>query len=264
MRHAVKVCSIALAAFCLFATSVQAHTLWITAEDVKPGEDGVVILGYCDDFPNSEPIPPERRGIFKDPEMFAPGGQPVELKPMADSNYKYTTVKPLDQGTYLLLCQYQPTYWTQTETEGYKMVPKDKANGPLVTSYRYGSFAKGIVNVGAAADAADIVKPVGTLLEIVPQVNPGAIRVGEKMRVQILYEGKPLAGAIVTGRTGEYGEGLHDIKAFSNKTDKDGYVDFVPWKTGLWQLEIDKIVDTPESTTQDYNHWRAHLCFEIR
>lgn len=264
MRHGAKIGTIVLATFCMLATSVQAHTLWVTAEDVKPGEDGVVILGYSDDFPDSEPISPERRGIFTDPEMFAPGGKAVELKPITGTNYKYTTTKPLDQGTYLLLCQYQPTYWTKTETEGYKMVSKDKANGPVVTSYRYGSFAKGILNVGGANETDDITKPVGTFLEIVPQANPGTVRVGERMRVQVLYEGKPLADAIVTGMTNEYGEGLHDIKAFSNTTDKDGYVDFVPWKTGIWQLEIDKKVDTPDLPTQDYNHWRAHLCFEIR
>lgn len=264
MRFGTRIISIMSVVFCLLATPVFAHTLWITTESVKSGEDAVVILGYSDDFPQSEPIDPERRGIFKAPEMFTSDGKAIALKPSTDSNYKYTTSEPLEQGTYLLCCQYQPTFWTKTETDGYKMVSKDKANGPVVTSYRYGSFAKGIVNVRDTAETGEITKPTGTLLEIVPQVNPGTLRVGERMCVQVLYEGKPLSKATVTGMTGEYGEGLHDIKAFSNKTDKDGYVDFVPWKAGLWQLEIDKIVDTPDSPTHDFDHWRAHLCFEIK
>ncbi len=61
------------------------------------------------------------------------------------------------------------------------------------------------------------VKPItaGLTLEIVPAVNPAKLKVGEELKVQVLFEGKPLADAEVTSN-------YFDPKAEKVKTDKDG------------------------------------------
>lgn len=263
MRGIAKICVFAFAAFCVLATPAKAHTVWVMAEKATQGEDGVFILGYGHDFPLPEPIAPERANIFKTPEIIAPNGDRMTLKPTEES-YLFATGAPLARGTYLVLGEYQPTIWTTTRSEGAKVMPKNEAKGSVVSSYRFSTYAKGIVNVGNATATEQMTKPVGTILEIVPQANPAAVKVGDKMRVQVLFEGKPLSGTWVYGLTEGYALGLHDAKAFANRTDRNGFIEFVPWKSGMWQLEVNHRVDLEDQTTHDYDEISAKLSFEIK
>lgn len=263
MRAIFKMCLSAFAAFCILAASAKAHTAWVMAEKAEQGEDGIVILGYGHEFPIPEPIAPERAKIFRTPELIAPDGTRTTLK-ASDESHRFTTGVPLVEGTYLVLGEYQPTFWTMTRSEGSQMVPKNEAKGSVVSSYRFSTYAKSIVNVGNAAATELIQKPVGTVLEIVPLANPAAVKVGDRMKVQVLFEGKPLAGTWVYGLTEEFAPGLHDAKAFANKTDKSGCVEFVAWKTGMWQLEVNHRIDLEDKTTHDYDEMSAKLSFEIK
>ena len=58
-------------------------------------------------------------------------------------------------------------------------------------------LAKTAVAVGRGADESWR-KPVGQRLEIVPESDPRALRVGKRLRVRVLLEGKPLPGLIVS------------------------------------------------------------------
>ena len=55
------------------------------------------------------------------------------------------------------------------------------------------------MQVGAPGAAeAYVTRPVGLPLEIVPEKSPYDLAPNERLPVQVLYEGHPLAGATVT------------------------------------------------------------------
>lgn len=62
----------------------------------------------------------------------------------------------------------------------------------------YSRRTKMLVRVGnSAAPQAHITVPIGMTLELVPERDPFAVRVGQPLPVRVLYQGRPLAGATV-------------------------------------------------------------------
>lgn len=63
----------------------------------------------------------------------------------------------------------------------------------------YSRRAKALVQVGAptAGDDAAATAPAGLTLEIVPEKNPYRLAAGEALPVRVMYQGRPIAGAMV-------------------------------------------------------------------
>ncbi|MDR2349824.1 MAG: DUF4198 domain-containing protein [Deltaproteobacteria bacterium] len=256
--------TIAVAVMAAFwATSAFAHTFWTTAEPAKPGEKPIIINGYSDFFPKAEPIEEKRLAFILPPEFIAPDGHKIPLEP-GSANYLYVSSEPVKKGTYLVTGEYIPTFWTQTKEDGWAIKPKNEVTGTIVDSYRTAIYAKGIYNVDGAADTELITKPVGQKIELIPQSNPATLKVGEKFRMQLLYDGKPLANEPVYGLVEGYGGDLHNIKAFQNTTDKNGFVDFIPWKTGAWQMEVRYGIVPADTSKHNIDYWNAKLNFLVK
>jgi uncharacterized GH25 family protein len=265
MQRTVKksILTLTLAIFVAFwAGTALAHTFWTTAKPAKAGEKPIIVNGYSDFFPKAEPIEEKRLAFILPPDFIAPDGHKIPLTPGSD-NYLYVSSEPVQKGTYLVTGEYIPTFWTQTKEGGWEIKPKDEVKGTITESYRTAIFAKGIYNVDGSTDTELITKPIGQIIELVPQSNPATLKVGEKLRLQLLYDGKPLANEKVEGRVEGYGEDLHNIKAFQNTTDKNGYVDFVPWKKGAWNLEVRYGIKPADTTKHDIDYWNAKLNFIV-
>ncbi len=107
-----------------------------------------------------------------------------------------------------------------------------KSNGRELYSRR----AKAIVQIGPvdAAGAMRVTKPVGLSLEIVPDRHPLLLKPGEKLPVRVLFNRRPLGGALVK---------LTDLDAdavavATMKTDASGRASFMIPHKGKWQLNI--------------------------
>lgn len=81
-------------------------------------------------------------------------------------------------------------YWSKTPY-GTKNLPKTEA-GPVIDSWLSVESVKRI----DAWDAA-LTQPVTRALEIVPLANPLRLRAGDKLRLKVTLEGRPVAGATV-------------------------------------------------------------------
>jgi len=89
------------------------------------------------------------------------------------------------------------------------------------------------VSKGPASDKA--LAPTGTGLEIVPLVHPNRIDPGTALPVRLLFQGKPLAGAVIS----LHGEGLadeEDAKAARVTTDADGRASVTLPRAGTFLL----------------------------
>jgi uncharacterized GH25 family protein len=251
-------CLVAVLSF-LSASAALAHEIWATAENPTAGQPLVAVLGYGHSFPAGEEIPAERLSIFYPLEVVDSQGQKLALKP-GDANFKAVTEKPIENGSYLVLTGYKPTYWSYGP-EGSVMKPKNEVPG-ATSCERYSRAAKGVINIGGAVDDF-VTKPVGTKLEIVPLVNPGKVKVGQELPLQVLYDGQPLKQAQIKGtiENNKYAE--EGNRDFFAQTDKDGKAIMVPIKAGLWTLAVEVRSDYPDKAVCDDEAGDATLTFAI-
>ena len=112
------------------------------------------------------------------------------------------------------------------------------ANGAMNKPGRelYSRRGKAIVQVGPVGAAAQpqISRPVGLALEIVPLSNPYAGGNPSEMTVQVLYQGRPLSGALVK---------LNNLAADAqpvetHRSDETGRATFLARRAGQWQFNV--------------------------
>ena len=102
-----------------------------------------------------------------------------------------------------------------------------------IGSERYSRFLKTLLQVGDKHDAT-YKKIAGLKLEIVPLENPYAKKVGDKLPLQILFDGKPLAGKTVftNNRDGA------DVSTQKLLTDKNGKTSVKLDRKGVWLIRL--------------------------
>lgn len=122
----------------------------------------------------------------------------------------------------------------------------------------YSRRAKAYVQVGSAqpGDAALATQPIGLGLEIVPEISPYALGRDRALPVRVLYQGKPLSGALVKLTSLEF-----DAKPLeTSRTDASGRAVFRVPPVGSWLVNV--IWTRPiKSTTADYETIFSSLTF---
>lgn len=111
----------------------------------------------------------------------------------------------------------------------------------------YSRRAKALVQVGrtSATDDALATRPIGLTLEIVPLRNPYSLGTDHVLPVQILYEGRPLPGALVKLTSLEF-----DAKPLRMiRSDANGRVSFNVPPVGDWLINViwTKPVSSPQA-----------------
>ncbi|WP_309643692.1 DUF4198 domain-containing protein [Phenylobacterium sp.] len=101
-------------------------------------------------------------------------------------------------------------------------------------SERYGRVAKAIVQVGDPGTGAQVTQAVGLSLEIVPEVNPYADPRPATLPVRVLFEGAPLAGALVKLTDLDHDE----APLAMHRTDVAGRASFLMPEGGRWRLNV--------------------------
>ncbi|CAN5308651.1 hypothetical protein BH11PSE2_BH11PSE2_08840 [soil metagenome] len=100
----------------------------------------------------------------------------------------------------------------------------------------YSRRAKALVQVGPIDIKAQshVTKAVGLSLEILPEKSPYALAPGEDLPVRILFEGKPLAGALVKLTNLDF-----DARPIATHiSDADGRTRFTVPRSGSWLLNV--------------------------
>ena len=97
-------------------------------------------------------------------------------------------------------------------------------------------------------------QPFGYRFEIVPETNPCA---ATPLRVRLLFEGKPLAGALVTAMRRDDAAARLRVRS-----DKAGRVTLDLPKNGVWLIKSVQMVPAPAGTNADWESMWASLTFE--
>jgi nickel transport protein len=116
------------------------------------------------------------------------------VKTRVETSADHATVMPGAPASLLLL-DFDNGYWSKT-ADGWKNKPRTEVSDATESSHSL-KFGKTVLVWGPA-----VTKPTRQRLEIVP-LSARVPREGESLAVQVLFEGKPLAGASI-------GNGQHD------------------------------------------------------
>jgi hypothetical protein len=111
--------------------------------------------------------------------------------------------------------------------------------------------AKALV-VSGDAKPSGFDQPLGFRLELIPETSP----FGDKARFRLLFEGKPLAGALVTALP------QSGTAALRARTDAQGRVEFAFPTFGVWLVKSVYMIPAPSDSGADWESLWASFTFE--
>lgn len=243
----------AILAVALLATPALAHDMWITVDKPQVGQPAHILVGYGHAFPASEGTEADR---LMPAYLVGPKGR-VECK--AGDKLDFVSVAPLAEGSYLAVSGRQAQWYTKSP-EGSQDKPKNQVPGAsqCIRSVKY---AKAVINLGQTL--GDVSQPVGQNLEIVPLANPGGLKAGGELPIQVLFEGKPLGGCQIFATFAGF-SGESNVFAFAAKTDKQGQAKVKVWHPGLWLVLAKHETPFSNPAECDKFYHSAALTFDLK
>jgi uncharacterized GH25 family protein len=99
---------------------------------------------------------------------------------------------------------------------------------------------------------------LGFTLELVAERNPYTIRSSEDLPVQLTYENRPLAGALVIAMNR-----LNPSEKLTARTGKDGRVRLRLKPGGMWLIKAVHMIPAPAGSTAEWSSYWASLTFQM-
>lgn len=172
-----------------------AHGLWIAQVN------GDMTFSYGHSGTNTDAYTPDK---IVQAFGFKADGSKVDVATKKYDNY----VTANTEGVAIVAGVMDNGYWAQDKNGKWVNQRGDQVDG-AESSAKSAKYTVAYLNERAK------VQPVGLKLEIVPAVNPTTLKEGDELKVQVLYQGKPLEGAEVSNN-------YFNEHAKTVKTDKDG------------------------------------------
>ncbi|MFQ5695721.1 MAG: DUF4198 domain-containing protein [Terriglobia bacterium] len=252
------------------AVALAAHDTWLVPATfrVVPGQAVRVALNTSEDFPTSEAAAaPDRIARFE--VMTHTGREPVtgyqvegqslvaEVTPAAGLTLVAAVTKPR------LIVLEPEVFNTYISEEGLQQIVGARATRG--ESYRegrerYSKIAKLVLCAEETSGGRSYREPMGLRVEIVPLTEPCGLRAGDVLTVQVLFEGRPLAGVWVGAGT----EGSHGHRyPFWQKTDAEGRAIVPLSQRGPWFVRVLHMVAATEFEDAQWQSWFSTLTFDV-
>jgi hypothetical protein len=261
---------------------VEAHQTYLISDlyDLKPGTDNYLMLrngtyhesGYSITRKMSRDISIVMGGIRKTP----PDNEVSDVD--SNPNYKNTYIKVFadKEGTGLGGVAAHPDYIAlpaemfadYLEHEGMtEALAEFKATNKLGTiRERYTKHAKGLFQVGKPL-TDDYKHKLDYKAEIFVEQNPGAVKVGDDMSFQVLFEGKPLKNQYVyvshATREAPANASIPELSAYSLRTDENGRAVFKITKKDKWYIQMIHMQKIDDEDADYESNWST-ITFEIK
>jgi uncharacterized GH25 family protein len=240
----------------LFSSPVHAHYPWINVTDYTPetGSTLKMTMGWGHSYPLAGFL---KTDALADLEVTGPGKTPPELIFASDLEIQSKDSLP-EPGAYVIAATRKAGFYTKT-TQGGKQASKKNLKKVIKCSLSH-MCMKAVVNVGEGKGKVDA--RMGHPMEIIPLENPGGLRAGDYMPVQVLYNGKPFKGHIFATYAGFSTE--KETFAYATKTDKNGNGKIRILQPGVWLIKASHEQPYPDPTECDVESFIATLTFEIK
>ena len=225
----------------LAACSVLAHDTWI---DKQNGE--LLVLrghgGKAEAYDSS---------LVKEAKGLDAKGHAVEvqIKKNKENAALLTKGDPAIAGAL-----YDSGYWLKT-TDGWKKATKREGKGKynIVESLKSKQYCKNF-----QATCSESSKPMGQRFEVIPQKDPMSAKVGDKLAIKVLFDGKPVEGAIIN-----VGGGHGDAKNLL-KTDKSGMANVTIEKAGLQLIKAGHKIPLKDDPDADVLSLASTVTFTVK
>jgi len=232
------------------ATCALAHDLYLMPAKFKAavGDKLVISVHNGDSFPGSEGTTDPTR--LKDARL-SDGTPFTDFRTLGKATHGVVEVR--SKGSVWASLYTEPKDLTM-EPEKFAAYLKEEGMPPVKHGKEmYSKYAKTLITVGAPD--AGFSKNLGLIIEFIPAVNPATLQPGDKLPLQLLFRGKPLAGAQVE----KAWVGGHSVVG---RTDNDGRI-VVPVETaGKWRIHTVTMEPHPDRSVADWQSFWASLTFE--
>ena len=121
---------------------------------------------------------------------------------------------------------------------------------------RYAKYGKTVVEVGDGPRAFGRV--IGQPLEFIPLSDPSGATVPSELRMRLMFQGKPLAGALV--HAGVAPRAAPKATELTLTTSDEGVVSIPVGATGLWNVRTIHVVPAPSGADANWDvHWATFV-----
>jgi hypothetical protein len=248
--------------------NVLAHDLWLLPPGkLEPNKPEFVRVNSGSTFPKGDHAPDPSK--FKRLLLVQPDGKQGTV---AAAGTKETSgllkVEPTTSGLYIVAVETQPKLITLEADKFNEYLVSDglvpiyqlrRKEGLLTTPgrERYSKSPKAIMQVGKER-GGDPCRVVGLPLEIVPLKDPLALKIGDTLRVRVLFRDKPLANA----NLGWDAPGGDDIPLGTIRTDSRGEALVPISQLGLMTIRLTHMT-RPKMADYEWESFWTTLTFRI-
>jgi uncharacterized GH25 family protein len=255
-----------LVAALLVAAPAVAHDFWIEPTTFRPqvGETVGIALRVGQGF-RGDPVPRMPELIERFVTVSSTGEKPVEgvsgrdpagIARIAEPGWVVIGYRSRPKPLELPADKFEQ-YLKEEGLEKIIAMRAGKGDSQKASKEIYSRCAKSLLDASGAGSAG-YDRPLGLRLELLPEKSPMEAGGGRSLPVRLLYEGKPLAGALVVAiNRGDPG------KRLSARTDRAGRVAFDLAAAGVWLVKAVHMVPAPASSGADWESLWASLTFEI-
>jgi hypothetical protein len=245
--------------------SLSAHDVWIEPTTFAPGLGEIVgvRLRVGDGF-LGEPMPRNAALIDQFIVEDAEGRRPVVGRHGADPAGMLRAGVP---GVLVVGYRSRPSLSEQTadrfdqylREEGLEAIAALRVRRGQTGPVRelYSRCAKSLLRSGGVTSPAGD-RRLGFALELVAEANPFATDASRELPVRLIYENRPLAGALVVAINR-----LQPTEKVSVRSDSDGRVRLRLARTGAWLIKAVHMVEAPAGAGADRVSYWASLTFEL-
>lgn len=254
-------------------SSAQAHDFWLQPSEywlAPPAVTRLTLQVGHGPLRQRSPIPMRRIIRF---EAFTPTGTMIDLRGALHLGEASSdgTLQLDAPGTYVLVLgtdnraqSHLPAirFNDYLRVEGLTPAIEQRARTQQTNrdgSENYLRLAKSILQVGPyeGSSSAHVTQPLGLTLEIVPELDPYTEPRAANLPVRVIYEGRPLAGALV-----KLTDLDHDDTPFeTHLTDRAGRASFTMPQAGNWMLNVIWTKPLPSSSETDFETVFSSLSF---
>lgn len=158
-------------------------------------------------------------------------------------------------GTWLFAARYDNGFYVHT-VDGQALATTKVDFPAAKDSAHYFKFSKALLRVGRNSGGADRV--LGHRLELVPHADPFSLERGDRLPVEVLFDGRPLAGVEV-----EIGDDTAVARGEKPKTDEKGIVLVPIQNAGWYRIAVDRRVPSQFPTLFADDDYTATLTFSL-
>ena len=250
--------------------AAKAHEFWLQPKQFwsEPAQRVPLslLVGHGDHSARSS-IPARRITRF---EVLGPGDDAVDLRskvhPGVDTELQleapgaYVVVLATDNQARSDLPAARFNDYLRAEGLTPALIARERAGLTQAEgSERYSRQAKSLVQVGASQQQSHVTQALGLRLEIVPEINPYAQPRSAQLPVRVIFEDKPLSGALVKLSN----PSDDSIATISRVTDNQGHAVFDMPMPGEWLVHVTWTKPLPSSDEADFDTVFASLTFGL-